>query len=198
MAILSGSMTYLRFAVIGTPPSNLIENFERALSVRRFVPLHPEGQDSETAGWVSVQNSYLDDQPILNDQFLFQERVVLGYREDKLSFPKAMFRDLVELRMKEFPDQNRQVIESAVMSELRRRVLPKSKVVDVLWDLSRSELRFFARGQGLIERFEKLFEQTFQMRLKQLTYPEIALSSQVSLRSKGLLENLNEAVIFGA
>jgi hypothetical protein len=198
MAILSGSMTYLRFAVIGTPPNNLIENFERALAVRRFVPLHPEGQDSETAGWVSIQNSYLDDQPILNDQFLFQERVVLGYREDKLSFPKAMLRDLVELRMKEFPDQSRQVIESAVMSELRRRVLPKSKVVDVLWDLSRSELRLFARGQGLVERFEKLFEQTFQMRLTQLTYPQIALSSQVSLRSKGLLENLNEAVIFGA
>lgn len=191
-------MTYLRFAVIGTLPSNLIENFERALAVRRFVPLHPEGQDSESAGWVAIQNPYLDEQRILNDQFLFQERVVLGYREDKLSFPKAMLRDLVELRMQEFPDQSRQVIESAVMSELRGRILPKSKVVDVLWDLSRSELRLFARGQGLVERFEKLFEQTFQMRLRQLTYPEIALSSQVSLRSKGILESLNEAVIFGA
>lgn len=191
-------MTYLRFAVLGTPPNNLIENFERALVVRRFVPLHPEGQDTESSGWVSIQNPYLDEERLLNDQFLFQERVVLGYREDKLNFPKAMLRDLVEQRMREFPDQSRQVIESAVMSELRHRVLPKSKVIDVLWDLSRSELRLFARGQGLVERFEKLFEQTFQMRLKQLTYPEIALSSQVDLRNKGLLENLNEAVIFGA
>lgn len=81
---------------------------------------------------------------------------------------------------------------------MRHRILPQSKVVDVLWDLSRSELRFFARGLGLLERFEKLFEQTFQMRVKQLTYSEIALSSQVDLRNKGLLENLNEAVIFGA
>jgi hypothetical protein len=191
-------MTYLRFAVLGTPPNNLIENFERALAVRRFVPLHPEGQDTESAGWVSIQNPYLDEERILNDQFLFQERIVLGYREDKLNFPKPMLRDLVEQRMREFPDKSRQVIESAVMSELRHRVLPKSKVVDVLWDLSRSELRLFARGQGLVERFEKLFEQTFQMRLKQLTYPEIALSSQADLRNKGLLENLNEAVIFGA
>lgn len=198
MAILSGSMTYLRFAVVGTLPNNLIENFERALSVRRFVPLHPEGKDSETAGWVSVQNPYLDDDRILNDQFLFQERVVLGYREDKISYPKALLRDLVELRLKEFPDKNRQVVESAVISELRQRILPKSKIVEVLWDLSRSELRLFARGQGLVERFEKLFEQTFQMRIKQLSYPEIALASQVSLRSQGLLENLNEAVIFGA
>ncbi len=191
-------MTYLRFAVVGTLPNNLIENFERALSVRRFVPLHPEGKDSETAGWVSVQNPYLDDDRILNDQFLFQERVVLGYREDKISYPKALLRDLVELRLKEFPDKNRQVVESAVISELRQRILPKSKIVEVLWDLSRSELRLFARGQGLVERFEKLFEQTFQMRIKQLSYPEIALASQVSLRSQGLLENLNEAVIFGA
>lgn len=198
MAILSGSMTYLRFAVLGTPPNNLIENFERAISIRRFVPLHPEGQDEESAGWVSIQRPYLDEEPVLNDQFLFQERIVLGYREDKISLPKAMLRDLIEQRVLEFPDTNRQEIEAAVMSELRRRVLPKSKVVDVLWDLSRCELRLFARGQGLVERFEKLFEQTFQMRIKQLTYPEMALSSQLSLRSKGLLENLNEAVIFGS
>lgn len=198
MAIFSGSMSYLRFSVIGTVPSNLIDSFEKALSIRRFVPLHPEGLDTEASGWVPLQNPYLDETPILNDQFLFQERVILGYREDRINYPKALLRDLVELRLREFPDKNRQLIESAVMSELRQRILPKSKVVDICWDLSRSELRFFARGQGLVERFEKLFEQTFQMRLKQLTYPEIALSSQTSLRSKGLLENLSETVIFGS
>lgn len=191
-------MTYLKFSVIGNVPSNLIENFERAIAIRRFVPLHPEAKDTESSGWVSVQRPYLDEEPVLNNHFLFAERIVLGYREDKMSFPKAMLRDLIEQRLQEFPDKNRQVIESAVMSELRQRVLPQSKVVEILWDLSRSELRLFARGQGLVERFEKLFEQTFQMKLKQLTYPEMALSSQLSLRSKGLLENLNEAVIFGA
>ena len=184
--------------MVGTPPGNLIETFERALSVRRFVPLHLEGKDTESSGWVSVQRPYLDDEPILNNSFLFGERVVLGYREDKISLPKAMLRDLVEQRVQKFPETSRQILESAVMSELRQRMLPQSKVVEILWDLSRSELRLFARGQGFAERFEKLFEQTFGLKLRQLTYPEMALSSPLSLRSKGLLENLNEAVIFGA
>lgn len=191
-------MSYLRFSVSGTTPGNLIETFERALSIRRFVPLNPAGKDIESSGWVPAQKPYLDDEPILNHHFLFGERVILGYREDKISLPKAMLRDLIEQGLQEFPESNRQVIESAVMSELRQRVLPKSKVVEVVWDLSCSELRLFARGQALVERFEKLFEQTFQFKLKQLTYPEIALSLQLSLRDKGILENLNEAVIFGA
>ncbi|MBH1989072.1 MAG: hypothetical protein I8H75_04695 [Myxococcaceae bacterium] len=197
MAIFSGSMTYLRFSVLGSLPNQIVGHFEKVLSVRRFIPLHPEGRDTETSGWVPLNTPYLDDAPLLSEQFLFGERVVLGYREDKLSIPKPLLKDLVEKRLREFPDKNRQMLEEIVVSELRQRILPKSRVIDVLWDLSRSELRLFGRGQGVLERFERLFEQTFHLQLKQLTYPEIAQASQVSLRSKGILENLSETVIFG-
>ncbi|MES2504974.1 MAG: hypothetical protein V4534_08870 [Myxococcota bacterium] len=196
MAILSGSITYTRFSVLANLPNSLAEYFEKALAIRRFVPLHEEGRDIESSGWVSIQNPYLDDERILNNQFMYGDLIVLGFREDKISIPKAMLRDLVSRRLQEFPDKNRQVVEAAVIAELRQRILPKSKVTEVLWDLSKGQVRLFARGKGMCEKFEKLFEQTFQAKLKQLTYPEIALSQQLSLKDKGYLETLMPQEIF--
>lgn len=196
MAILSGSISYVRFSVLGNLPNALVENFEKALAIRRFVPLHPEGRDLESSGWVSIQNPYLDDERLLNNQFLLGDLVILGFREDKISYPKAMLKDLVTRRLKELPEKNREHLEAAVISELRGRILPQSKVVEVLWDLSKQQVRLFARGQGICERFQKLFEQTFQLKLKAMTYPEMALSAQLSLRDKALLESLQPQEIF--
>jgi recombination associated protein RdgC len=204
VGIVKGSLSYLRFKVEGPVPSNYVEVFEQAIEIRRFVPLHPDGEDNESFGWVPMHRPYADDEPILNDHFLYGERVTLAYREDAISFPKAMVKDMVQQRLDEHREKNhveasnqvRHAAEAAIMSEMRKRVLPKSKVVDVLWDLSRAELRFFARGKGVSERFVALFEQTFQVRLRQMTFAELAISADLSLRAKSMLETLTPQEIF--
>lgn len=204
MGVVKGALTYVRFKVEGEVPSNYVGVFEQAIEVRRFVPLHPEGEDNESVGWVPMHRPYADDEPVLNDHFLFGERVVVGYREDAMRFPKAMIKDLVQQKMDVYREKNhveasnqiRHAAESAVMSEMRSRILPNSKVVDVQWDLSRGEVRFFARGKGICERFVALFEQTFQVRLKQMNFAELALSADLSLRAKSMLETLNPQEIF--
>ena len=204
MGILSGSLTYLRFRVEGTAPPNFTEIFEEALGVRRFIPLHPEGEDNESFGFVPLQKPYADDEPILNDQFLFGDCIALGYREDSISFPKAMMRDLVQKRLSERQEKNqsdrgavaKQAVQAAIMSEMRRRILPKSKVVDCFWDLSRNEVRLFARGKGISERFVALFEQTFQVKLRLKTFADAAILSNLSLMDKGVLETLKPQEIF--
>lgn len=196
MAILSGSISYLRFSVTGNVPNSLVEFFEKSLAIRRFAPLHPEGRDLESSGWVTIQNPYLDDQRILNHQFLYGDLVILGYREDSIKYPKAMLKDLVACRLQEHPESNRKAVEDAVMAELRHRLLPRSKVVDVLWDLSKQQVRFFAKGKSLAERFQKLFEQTFQMKIEPLDYAYMAHTAQLSLSDKGSLERLEPQEIF--
>ncbi len=196
MAILSGTMSYTRLSVTGRIPNEMVGFFEKALAIRRFVPLHPEGRDLESAGWVSFQNPYLDDERILSDSFLYGDLVVLGYREDKFHYPKAMVKGLVEKRLLEQPEKNRQVVEQAVMAELRARLLPSSKITEMLWDLSKNEVRFFARGAGVLERFQKLFEQTFQMQIDVLDYATMARRAELSLRDKGVLESLQPQEIF--
>ncbi len=204
MGVLHGSLTYLRFRVEGTVPSNCTEIFEEALSLRRFVPLHPEGEDNESFGFVPLQKPYADEEPILNDQFLFGDCIALGYREDAISFPKAMMRDLVQKRLDERQEKHhseggalaKQAIQAAIMSEMRKRILPKSKVVDCFWDLSRKEVRFFARGKVISERFVALFEQTFQVKLRLKTYADTAILSNLSLMDRGILETLKPQELF--
>ncbi len=204
MGILSGSITYLRFRVEGTAPANFTEIFEEALSVRRFIPLHPEGEDNESFGFVPLQKPYADDEPILNDQFLFGDCIALGYREDVISFPKAMMRDLVQKRLNESLEKHqsergaqlKQTIQAAIMSEMRKRILPRSKVVDCFWDLSRKEVRFFARGKGVSDRFVDLFEQTFHVKLRLKTFADTAIMSNLSLMDKGILETLKPQELF--
>jgi recombination associated protein RdgC len=204
VGILSGSLTYLRFRAEGTVPSNFTKIFEEALRFRRFVPLQPEGEDNESFGFVSLQKPYADEDSILNDQFLFGDCIALGYREDVISFPKAMMRDLVQKRLNEHHEkhqakrdaQTKQIIQTALMSEMRKRILPKSKVVDFFWDLSRKEVRFFARGKGITDRFVNLFEQTFHVKLHLKTFAETAVLSNLSLMDKGILETLKPQELF--
>lgn len=204
MGILSGSSTYLRFKIEGEIPSGYLELFEKSINMRRFVPLHVDGEDTESVGWVSFQKPYDDEIKIFNDNFLFNNAIVLGYREDAISYPKAMMKDWIQKRLDEFQEKNqnaaswqtKKAIEAAVVSELRKRILPKSKVVNFSWDLSRGELRFFARGKSIADRFISHFEQTFQMKINLISFADLALRTNLSLMDKGLLETLEPQEIF--
>ena len=204
MGVIKGSSTYTRFQVEGSEPSNFIEQFERAIEIRRFVPLHPEGEDTDSMGWVLFQKPFADDEPILNDAFLFGQTIVLGYREDNMTYPKALIKDLVKKRLDEYQEKNqseasfqiKKTIEASVVSELRKRILPRSKVVDCVWDLTRHEVRFFARGKGIVDRFVSFFEQSFGLKLFLTNFSELAVRAQLSLMEKSLLEHLETQEIF--
>jgi len=204
MGILSGSSTYLRFRVEGGVSSNYAEVFEKALEIRRFVPLHPDGEDNESSGWVLFQRPYADEETILSDSFLFGDSIMLGFREDSMAYPKAMMKDWVKKRLTDYQEKNhakitpsiKKAIEATVKSEIRKRILPKSKVVNCQWDLSRSRVRFFSRGKGLVERFVELFEQTFQVKLHLQTFAGLAETANLSLMEKSLLETLKPQEIF--
>ncbi|MDA0712395.1 MAG: hypothetical protein O2897_00185 [bacterium] len=201
MGILSGSSTYLRFKIEGEVPSGYLELFEKSINMRRFVPLHVDGEDTESIGWVSFQKPYDDDAEIFNDNFLFNESIVLGYREDSISYP---MKDWIRKRLEEFQEKNQSVaswqtkksIEAAVVGELRKRILPKSKVINFAWDISRGELRFFARGKSIADRFISHFEQTFQLKINLISFADLALRTDMSLMDKSLLETLEPQEIF--
>ena len=204
MGVLSGAMNYLRYRVEGTPKLPLVENLEMAFEMRRFVSLKPQGEDVESFGWVPTQKAYVDHVALTNDKFLFGERVMFGYREDQITYPRQMVKELVEDRIEKYAKdkgeepsyQTKHAIELAIRSEIRIKILPKSKVTDVLWDLEREELRFFARGQGLNERFIKFFQESFELKLSPKGFSELAMLEDLSLRSKAMLETLKPIEIF--
>ena len=198
MGVFRGTIQYTRFFVDGTLNPDWLTEFEIALKLRRFVPLHEDGNDLESFGFAMAQSPFADDVPLHNDTFYFDGRVVLAYRCDKIRLPKPHIKELVKKRVEEQrkklgdePSRNTvKAIEEVVLYEVRRRVFPKSQVVDFCWDIDKGHLRLFGRGKSLIENFTKLFEQTFAMKLRQMTFAMQALDLELPLSDKGHLESL--------
>jgi hypothetical protein len=203
MGALKGTSSYLRFMVDGDPPTNLGESYEQAIEARRFLPLSADSSDDQTGGWVAIEAPYDDDIPILRDRFHFGDHIALAYREDKLAIPKSALVHHVKKRVEaleaageEITKQKRRAIELAVVAELRQKVLPKSRVMDVLWDTRRRELRVFGRGPMALERITACFERTFGLRINYASYATRAFALDLSMRARSILENLSPEHVF--
>lgn len=198
MGVFKGTIQYTRLSVEGELPSDWIGHFETSLKLRRFVPLHEEGSDVESQGFVLAQAPFDDEAELLNTSFYFDNRIILAFRRDTIRLPKAYMKELVKKRIEEQrqklgeepPRKTCKAIEEAVIYEVRKRVFPKSQIVDFAWDLEKKQVRLFGRGKSLIENFTKLFEQCFGLKIQPYSFAEQALGIEMPLLSKGQLETL--------
>ncbi len=204
MGVFKGQISYIRFYVDGGHPANWVEAYLRAIAMRRFVPLKPEGQDTESFGWVPVQTPFMDDVPITTNQILFGDSIVLALRRDQMALPRALLQDWLQKRFEEFTaktgtepkGETRHALEMAVITELRKKLLPRTRIAEMVWETKRNQIRFFARSAQLIDLFKSLFEQTFEKEISQNNFAEHALRTEMSLRAKGLLETLRPYPLF--
>lgn len=207
MGALRGSMSYLRFLVEGDAAKNPGTTYEKSIEARRFLPLSPTADVMESAGWVPLEAPFDDEMPIGRDTFLFGELIAVTYREDKYTIPKALLqrhtkRAIDEIVKKEKRDPatiNRafiKAVEARVLVELKSQTIPRSKLVDVIWDLPRKEARVFGRGTVATERVSSLFERTFQVRVELGSYPARAFTLEIGSRAQGVLEKLSPGWLF--
>jgi DNA recombination-dependent growth factor C len=207
MGALQGSLTFGRYFVEGDLPRDIATTFERALEARRFLPASPAAEPPESVGWVAMEAPFDDDRAITRELFMFGNRVALCYREDKYVVPRAMVRralqkklqDIEQAEGKSREDMPRafiKAVERAVADELRQKSLPKSSLVDVIWELDRGEARVFGRGKMVSERLSALFERTFTMRLVPAVPVARAFRLDLSQRARGVLERLMPEDIF--
>lgn len=204
MGALKGSASYLRFFVDGDPPRGFQNRFEKAIEARRFLPLGPDAPETESGGWVPMESPFDDELPITRDLFLFGDLIGLGFREDKVTIPRPLLQHLtskkvaeLEARGDKVTRQTRRTCELAVFAELRARVLPRSRVLDLVWDLGSREVRMFGRGPMATERAAARFEMTFGFALSPADYARRAFSQDLSLRARSVLEGLQPASFSG-
>lgn len=207
MSALKGSMSFLRFLVEGEPPANAGATYEKAIEARRMLPLHPDGESNEAAGWVSFEAPYDERASLTRDAFMLGELVVVAYREDKYAIPKPVLqralkerlRKIVEDEGKDESELSRafiKVVEKAVLAELKHKSFPRSKVIDVVWDVHRREVRVFGRGTVATERIASLFERTFGVRLTLASYAARALTVELPPRAQDVLNKLSPGWLF--
>lgn len=203
MGALGGSVSYLRFLVRGEPPKSFASVYERNIEARRFVPVSEKGEELEQAGWAALEDPYDDERAITRESFLFGDLIGVAYREDKVSVPRPLIVSRVRKRMAELRARGEEVhrgtrrnVELAVVAELKRKVLPRPRVVDLVWDHARGELRIFGRGTIATERAVALFERTFDVQASLAHYGNRAFAQELSLRAKGVLEGLGPEPVF--
>lgn len=206
MGALNGSLSYLRFLVDGGLHEKL-DHVEKSVQSRRFVPLLPHQESPESAGWVPTEAPFDDERKMTRDLFVFGDLVVVTYREDKWSIPRPLLKRETQKRIekiiaeeKKDPDEIGKAfikaVEQAVLTELKQKTMPRSKLVDVVWDVGRKEARVFGRGTVATERVASLLERTFQVRIDVGSYAARAFALDLGSRAQGVLERLSPGWLF--
>lgn len=207
MGALRGSLSYLRYLVDGDVPDNPGSLWEKALQSRRFLPLNPTSDTLESAGFVPLEAPFDDELSLTRDLFLFGELVAVAYREDRFAIPRPLLQRETKKRLEQIVREEKKdpdalsrafvkAVEASVLVELKAKTIPRSKVIDVVWDLPRKEVRAFGRGTVVTERLASLFERTFQVRVEMASYAARAFSLELGSRNQSVLEKLSPGWFF--
>jgi len=207
MGALAGSLSYMRFLVDGDAPKNPGAAFEKSLESRKFVALSPSAETSESAGWVVTEAPFDEGLAITRDVFLFGDLIMVTYREDKWAIPKPVLKREVQKRIEKIVAEEKKdrddiskafvkVVEQSVLAELKGKTIPRTKLVDVVWDMARGEARVFGRGTVATERVASLFERTFQVRVDPGPWAARAFRMDLGSRAMGVLERLSPGWLF--
>lgn len=207
MGALRGSLSYVRFLVDGDAADNPGSTYEKSMQSRRFLPLSPTAETMDSAGWVPLEAPFDDELKITRDLFLFGDLIGITYREDKYAIPRALLQretkkkiDRIIKEEKKDPDEIGRAfvkaVEATVLVELKAQTIPRTKLVDVVWDIPRKEVRVFGRGTIVTERLASLFERTFQVRVELASYAARAFSLDIGSRNQAVLEKLSPGWLF--
>lgn len=171
MGLLSGSMSLRRYRVLAQPPKDFREVFEKAVRAHALVPLDPERNEEKSVGWASVFDE--QDTDLHFSKFFHDGRILLSLRVDTLKPPSNEVKRLLRQRQREVEAQRREPLSASALRELkdmikldlRRRTPPRTRTVDMLWDLDGQRLYFLSHAKGPNEAFLRLFAETFNLGL---------------------------------
>ncbi len=202
MGALNGSLSYTRFFVDGDLPPSHREVFTDAIKRGAFEPLEADSDDVERMGWCSIEHPLdMDFEP---EKLFFNEYLNVALRMDKWRIPGGLLKawcteaertymakhNKDKLRRSEKDD-----IKAIVTADLKARLLPSMKTIDVSWNTQTGVLRFWNQSGKTCEVFMDLFEKTFGLQLVPDNPYIGALQHEMSDAQLGLLAGI-EATIF--
>lgn len=172
MSALSGTLSYQRFFVEKKLPRDFVAKSHEAILAHAMRPLSPNEPDAERSGWCVLGDPMdleLDRSRVFLDGFLN-----LGLRTDRWAIPSALFKTrLREVEAAEKARRDRErlgrrekaEIKELVTKELRKRLLPSTRAVDLSWSLEDNLVRFFTHSKKTTEVMIDLFQKTFGFEL---------------------------------
>lgn len=171
MGALVGSISLRRYRVLGAPPKDWKDSFVKSVRAHALVPLDPSGNEEKSVGWSSLHDE--NDIDLTIEKFFLEGRILLAMRIDTLKVPAPHVKRLLRQRQRELEGQRNEPLSAGALrdlkailiAELRQKTPPKTRTVDMVWDLEKNRLYFYAHSKGLNEAFLTLFAQTFNLPL---------------------------------
>ncbi len=173
MALLSGSASFVRFAVEGELPDNPLEFIAARIAAYSFADID-DTTDEYSIGWVSVANMF--DAGFSYASYQVADYIVLSLRIDERKVSAAVVKKFVakeEARIKQerqVPKLSRAVlseIKERVKTELTRKAMPVPVVYDLCWNLSDATVLFFTTNKKAHTVLEDFFKDCFGLLLAQ-------------------------------
>lgn len=203
MSVLSGTMAYQRFKInheLRLTPEQIVDK----MRLFKFKPLHHQGLDNDTLGWVSYRSEYDHDQVISTADCYFDQKMILVLRMDNLLLPKQLLRallkkslDIYQREQNKTPDLKlKKEMELAEAQKLRSKILPKTRIIEAVWCLSTQELRVFSRASSQVEKFLEIFQDTFLVRPERQDFAQNSYSYAQKNADLAKLELLSHQPMF--
>ena len=196
MGFANASCSFTRFRILDTIPQNLWNEIPERLKKFAFQDIDAT-TEVQAHGWVAIDD-LLDTQwesaPPQKANY-----IVFSLRFDIRRIPAGVIKKHLQLALKQemqtIQQQNKQFIarerkkeiKEQVLLRLRQRFLPVPGEFIVLWNTENNEVWFASTQAKMLDLFQELFLQTFDLHLEILT-PYSLATSLLDEQQTGLLD----------
>lgn len=145
-----------------------------------FKELSEDSIQDKSSGWVDIMNPLNTD--FKDTTYKKNNFIALSIRTDTKKVPaqalKSEYYKVLQKRQSESKDkisyEERKEIKEAVREKLLKKVLPSTKINDMIWDTNTGEILFFSTNESANITFLNLFKETFGINLKLISPHVIA------------------------
>ena len=168
MGALTGSVTAMSYRVQGDVAPGYRDDLLEKLNRKGFREIEINSDQEEASGWVQMEDPFSTTFDLAS---VFWDRYALfAMRLDTLKIPPATLRLYLRRDMARFLEQvgkerasrdEEENVRDLLIKTLRRRLLPTTKVCEVIWNVDEGDLWFFSASKKLNELFQERFHQAF-------------------------------------
>ena len=171
--ILGGAASFTRFMVDGSAPEDYLEDYPRRIARFAFRNIDPSTESERSVGWVNIMDMF--DSRFRAMEFLREPCIAMSWRVDIRKVPPKALKQYcreAEEKIKEeenvefLPKERRREIKESIQMELLKRVIPRARTFDMIWNLHTSVLLFGSTSNNLSDEFADFFLQCFGLPLK--------------------------------
>lgn len=175
MSFLKNSTGLVRFTCDEIPKdTDYREEYGEAMIHYSFLSIDEDSDEERSVGWVDLLHN--EDIPLEENVFK-GDFLAISMRIDSKKVPACALRSLYKKLLAERRQQDpyekitkeiRQQVRDAAKSVLLKKIIPTTKVYDVIWNLKKNSVWFSGTSEKLIDQFVLLFKDTFQLTLTAL------------------------------